>query len=160
MNMLIQDRRKLPLMTDNRSPLDSALARQNPALKPLVLVVEAHEPSRDLMKTILAMKGCEVVEADLPDVIAAAEKFQPRLVMFDIGRPFEDGLETIKQMQTCSSLDDVPIIITTNNGTSVFREKVTAAGYDELLVKPIDFDRLDWLLEKHLFTQSFETPSH
>lgn len=160
MDILIQDRRKFTLMPDNQLPLDGALARQNAAQKPLVLIVETHEPSRDLMKTILLMKGCEVVEADLPEVIAVAEKFQPRLVMLDIGRPFEEGLETIKQMQTCPTLDGVPIIITSGNGTSAFREEVTTAGYDEFLVKPIDFDRLDWLLEQHLFTQNSETPSH
>ncbi len=160
MDILIQDRRKFTLMPDNQFPLDNALGRQNAAQKPIVLVVEPHEPSRDLMKTILSLKGCEVVEADLPDVIAVAEKFQPCLVMFDVGRPFEEGLEVIKQMQTCSSLDDVPIIITSGNATSGFREKVTAAGYDEFLVKPIDFDRLDWLLEKHLFTRKADTPSH
>ncbi len=160
MDILMQDRRKFTLMPDNQFPLDGGLAQQNTAKKPLVLIVETREPSRDLMKTILRIKGCEVVEAGLHDAIAVAETTQPRLVLFDIGRPFEDGLETIKQMQTCQLLNQVPIIITSGNGTSAFREKVITAGYDELLVKPIDFDRLDCLLEKHLFTQSAETPSH
>lgn len=154
-----ESRKILPLMSDNQIFWDSVLQHPNSAQKPLVLIVEAHEPSRDLLQTILTRKGCDVIEADLENVMTIAEAVRPHLVMFDIGRPFTDGLETLKQMQTCQFLDGVPIIITSGNGTTSFREQVAATGYSELLVKPIDFDKLDWLLEQHLFTH-LGRPSH
>lgn len=147
-------------MIDTHLPLDSALKPQFSADKPLVLIVEDYEPSRDLLRILLNMKGCEVIEADLQDVIVAAEKFRPSLMLIDIGRPFKDSLETIKQVQKCESLSEVPKIITSGNGTSAFRDEVVAAGYDELLVKPIDFDKLDWLLEQYLSRKSSDTFSH
>jgi two-component system sensor histidine kinase BarA len=150
----------LNIMTNTPLPLDGTLKPQFSEDKPLVLIVEDYEPSRDLLRLLLTMKGCEVIEADLQDVIVAAEKFRPRLMLIDVGRPFKDGLETIKQVQKCESLSEVPKIVTSGNGTSAFRDEVVAAGYDELLVKPIDFKKLDWLLEQHLSRKSPDTFTH
>jgi DNA-binding response OmpR family regulator len=147
-------------MTNTHLPMDSALRPQFSAGKPLVLIVEDYEPSRELLRILLTMKGCEVIEAELQDVVEAAEKFCPSLILIDVGRPFKEGLETIKQVQKCESLSEVPIIITSGNGTTAFRDEVEAAGYNEFLVKPIDFDKLDWLLEQHLFHNSLDTLSH
>jgi DNA-binding response OmpR family regulator len=150
----------LNIMTNTPLPLDGALKPQFSADKPLVLIVEDYEPTRDLLRFLLAMKGCEVIEADLQDVIIAAEKFRPSLMLIDVGRPFKDSLETIKQVQKCESLSEVPKIITSGNGTSAFLDEVKAAGYDELLVKPIDFGKLDGLLEQHLFRKRSGTFTH
>lgn len=78
----------------------------------------------------------------------------------DVGRPFEEGLAVLKQMQACQSMVDVPVIITSGNATTAFREGVCDAGYNEFLVKPIDFDRLDRLLEEYLFPIGLDTPGH
>lgn len=159
MQILIQTRQTSTFMTDNRFSQDNALAYGG-ATKPLVLVVEAHEPSLDLLKTILAMKGCEVLEADVQDVIATSQTLRPHLIMVDVGRPFEEGLAVLKQMQACQWLTGVPVIITSGNGTTAFRDRVWDAGFNEFLVKPIDFDRLDRLLEEFLFPINPSTPSH
>lgn len=116
-----------------------------------VLIVEDQEDSRNMLKVLLGLKGYEVIEAgDGERAFRLAEELQPDLILMDINLPVQDGLATFRQMRKCLALRDVPIILTSGYSTSVFLNEVRAAGCEEFLVKPLDFDKLDSLLERHL----------
>jgi DNA-binding response OmpR family regulator len=138
-------------MTNKYPPLDKPRDRRRaPESRPLVLIVEEHEETRSLLRTIMMMKRYTVMEAEIEDVFSLADGVNPSLLLINIGRPFRDGLETIKHLREHQSFHDIPIIITSGNGSAAFRNEVKAAGYDRLLVKPIDIDELDELLEDYL----------
>src|SRR6185436_11938656 len=126
----------------------------NPSAPPrnsLVLVVEDHEESRKMLKVLLSLKGYEVIEAEEGErALELAKDKHPELVLMDISLPVRDGLAIYREMRNCSSLGDVPIILTSGYSTDAFRQEVQAAGCEEFLVKPLDFDELDRLLEYHL----------
>jgi DNA-binding response OmpR family regulator len=139
-------------MTNMHPPLDKPRDRRRaPESHPLVLIVEEHEETRSLLRTIMMMKRCAVMEMEIEDVFSLADGINPSLMLINIGRPFCDGLETLKHLREHKSFHHIPIIITSGNATIAFRNEVSAAGYDRLLVKPIDIDELDGLLEDYLF---------
>ena len=139
-------------MTNMHPPLDKPRDRRRASgSPPLVLIVEEHEGTRSLLRAIMMMKKCTVMEMEIEDVFSLAEGINPSLMLINIGRPFRDGLETLKHLREHKSFHQIPIIITSGNATTAFRNEVSAAGYDRLLVKPIDIDELDGLLEDYLF---------
>jgi CheY-like chemotaxis protein len=134
-----------PLM--NNFPAGSSVPPRNS----LVLVVEDHEESRKMLKVLLGLKGYEVIEAkEGARALELAKDVHPDLVLMDISSPMPEGLAVYREMRNCSSLGDVPIILTSGYSTDAFRQEVQAAGCEEFLVKPLDFDELDRLLESHL----------
>jgi len=100
---------------------------------------------------LLSLKGYEVIEAEEGErALELAKDKHPDLVLMDSSLPVRDGLAIYREMRNCSSLGDVPIILTSGYSTQAFRDEVQAAGCEEFLVKPLDFDELERLLESHL----------
>ncbi len=119
--------------------------------KPLVLVVDDHEDTRFLLKTILDIRGAEVLEAsDGEEAIEMAERERPDLVLMDAGLPRLDGLAATRRMRECASLCRVKIIFLSGQSQSAFRAVAFEAGCDDFLVKPFDLNQLDGVLDKHL----------
>jgi CheY-like chemotaxis protein len=139
-------------MSNAHPPMDSSLTQhQTPPGKPLVLIVEDHEDSRKMLKALLKLKDYEVIEAaDGACVLDLAEARHPDLILMDISLPISDGLALYRELRNHSALGEVPIILTSGYSTEDFRARVQAAGCQEFLVKPLDFDELDRLLERHL----------
>jgi two-component system chemotaxis sensor kinase CheA len=140
-------------MFPNRSnvvPLDNGASAQ-PAkslLKPTILVAEDSVDSREMMRTLLTMKGYEVCEAG--DGIAAVEvavRTQPDLIFVDLQLPKLDGLGVARNLRSYPKLRKTPIIILSGYDPSKYRQAAIEAGCNDYLVKPIDFDRLEKLLK-------------
>lgn len=134
-------------------PLDGASAQQDSDQKPLVLIVEDDDSSCELLKLMMYRKGCVVIEADLSNVIQVAEKAQPNLILLNIGRPFQVGLDTLRQMYQHDLLRRLPTIVTSANASAEFRAEVLTTGYGQFLVKPIDFDLLERLMGLNFYPQ-------
>ena len=64
--------------------------------------------------------------------------------------PDLDGLVFMRRLRSHWLLGDVPIVATSCNSAPAFRGEALAAGCNELLVKPLDFDHLERTLKKHL----------
>jgi CheY-like chemotaxis protein len=143
----------IPVMKNIPGPLESSFTQQNTDRKPVVLIAEADESSCELLKMMLSRKGCIVVEADLSNVIQVAEKFQPNLILLNIGRPFQAGLDILKQMYQHDLMRRLPTIVTSANASADFRNEVLATGYSQMLVKPLDFDLLERLIVLNFYPQ-------
>lgn len=115
---------------------------------PIVLVVEDHDDTREMLKTVLTMYGCQVIEAENGEVaLRQAEQTRPDLILLDMRIPLLDGLAVTRLIRHHPTLNDVPIAAVTGNAFE--REKIEArrAGCDYYLVKPLDFDRLEQLVK-------------
>jgi two-component system, OmpR family, KDP operon response regulator KdpE len=106
----------------------------------MVLVIDDELPLRRALRTSLAAKGFDVVEASNGDegVIAVADR-TPDLVVLDLGLPDVDGMEALARMRGFS---DVPVIVLTARDQQ--SEKVAAldAGADDYITKPFDTEEL------------------
>ena len=115
---------------------------------PVVLIVEDHDDTREMLKTLLGMFGCHVIEAEDGDrALNAAEKAHPDLILLDMEIPRLDGLTVTRLIRSHPNLHEVPIVAVTGNATPQFQAEVLRAGCNYCLVKPIDFDRLEELIQ-------------
>ncbi|MDT4953134.1 MAG: hypothetical protein QOJ02_1272 [Acidobacteriota bacterium] len=118
---------------------------------PLVLIVEDHEDTRFMLRTILELRGMRVVEAvDGEAGVRAAEKIRPDLILMDGTLPRLDGLDATRLIRESETLHGVPVVILSGHVAPKSQEAAFAAGCSDYLVKPLDFDQLDRILHKHL----------
>ena len=115
---------------------------------PCVLVVEDNDDSLFMLKTVLTRKGYRVAEAwDGKQAIDVAESEEIDLILLDLQLPRLNGLGVIHRLRQNAKLVNVPIVIITGQDPDKYRTSAIAEGCDDFLMKPIDFDRLDAVLE-------------
>jgi len=116
--------------------------------RPCVLVVEDNDDSVFMLKSVLGRKGYRVVEAwDGKQAIEVAEAEKLGLILLDLQLPRLNGLGVIHRLRQNPNLLNVPIVIITGQDPEKYRSSAIAEGCDDFLLKPIDFDRLDALLD-------------
>jgi two-component system cell cycle response regulator DivK len=121
--------------------------RRVKAGKPLVLVVEDHEDTRFILRTVLERSGCRVMEAaDGFEAIEMAGREQPDLILMDGSLPRLGGLAATRLIRQDTLLQEVLIVALSGWATPSFHAAALAAGCNECLDKPIDFKRLKSLL--------------
>lgn len=126
---------------------DQTFRRRSKAGKPLVLVVEDHEDTRFILRTVLERSGCRVVEAaEGFEAVEIAGREQPDLILMDGSLPLLGGLEATRLIRENTMLQEVLIVALSGWATPSFHAAALAAGCNECLDKPIDFKRLKSLL--------------
>lgn len=116
-----------------------------------VLVVEDFEDNRFMMRRLLEMSGYRVVEAeDGEQAIERASTERPDVILMDLSLPVLDGLAATRGIRRQPDLRDVPIVAVSAHDTADFHAEALAAGCNEYVTKPIDFDELESLLTRLL----------
>jgi CheY-like chemotaxis protein len=105
--------------------------------RPVVLLAEDHEDSRDALRTLLDAFGYRVVEAtNGREAVDRALAETPDIILMDMMMPRVDGLQATREIRAVPELRTVPIIaLTAMEGA---RDRVLDAGCDDLVPKPID----------------------
>ena len=102
-----------------------------------------------MFRTLLGTKGYRVVEAgDGEEVIQVTLRENPGLVLLDLGLPRMNGLNVIRRLRNDLNVIDVPVVVIT--GYDKHFDTAVAAGCDDYLIKPIDFGRLDSILDYYV----------
>ena len=115
---------------------------------PTVLVVEDDDNSRFVLRKILGSKGYRVLEAyDGKQAVEVASGEELNLILLDLQLPRLNGLGVIRELRENLNLESLPIVIMTACEPEKYRGSAIAAGCDDFLLKPIDFDRLDAVLD-------------
>jgi len=100
------------------------------------------------MQVLLRTKGYQVLTAtDGLQAIEVAVQEVPDLILLDLRLPKIDGLSVTRHLRRHSELRAVPIVIVSGYDATKYREAALDAGCDDYLMKPIDFDRLEDLLQ-------------
>lgn len=119
--------------------------------KQKVLVVEDFEDNRFMMRRLLEMSGYSVVEAENgEEAVRRAAEERPDLILMDLSLPLLDGLSATRSIRQNTNSRDVPIIAVSAHDTADFHAQALAAGCNEYVTKPIDFDELETLLARLL----------
>lgn len=143
-------------MITTRSSGKSPARRKAPAAraevsKPLILVVEDHRDTRDMLKYMLTARGFGVAEAENgEEAIDMAERLRPGLILMDASLPRLDGLSATRRMRELETLRTVPIVFLSGHAEPAWEVKARDAGGDDYLVKPFQMAQLDRTLAKHL----------
>jgi two-component system KDP operon response regulator KdpE len=108
--------------------------------KLIVLVIEDEAQIRRLLRVCLERNGYEVVEAPTGDEgISQAIRYQPDVVLLDLGLPDMEGLEVLKRLREWSR---VPVFVVSVRGRE--DDKITALdnGANDYLTKPFSTGEL------------------
>ena len=113
-----------------------------------VLVVEDFEDNRFMMRRLLEMSGYRVIEAvNGKQAVEAAISERPDLILMDLSLPMLDGLAATRRIREAEGLGRVPIVAVSAHDSADFHTEALAAGCNEYVTKPIDFDHLVRILD-------------
>jgi len=119
--------------------------------QPTILIVENDEDDRCLLKSILKLKGFNVIEAvDGQEAVELALLELPDLVLIDLKLPVMSGFSAIRTIKKFAELSQTPIIAVSFNKPVFHGRLALAAGCAAHMEKPIAFDQLDLLLDRLL----------
>lgn len=108
-----------------------------------ILIVDDHDDTRLMLRTLLEMEHLEVLEAaDGKTAFNIAVTQIPDLILMDLSIPIVDGLETTQLIRRHRLIGKVPIIFLSGRAEPTQRQAALAAGGDDFLVKPIDVDEM------------------
>jgi len=121
---------------------------ENRASDVTVLVVDDVADNLVLVSLSLQSEGFRVLTAtNGEEAIKVASLARPDLILMDIAMPDLDGLSAARRIRKLPGLEHVPIVALTAFSTSGFRQAAYEAGFDAYLTKPLDFDRLNSLID-------------
>lgn len=96
---------------------------------------------------ILKLNGNDVqVAHDGIEAIEKASVFKPSVILLDIGMPKMNGFDACRAIRNKPWGRDILIVAMTGWGQEEDRRKSTEAGFNDHLVKPVDFGTLMKLL--------------
>jgi PAS domain S-box-containing protein len=108
-----------------------------------VLVVDDNVDTAQGLGKLLKLLGHEVQTAfDGPTAIELARTYKPEVVLLDIGLPGMDGYEVASKLRQEACCKDAVIIAVSGYGQEEDRRRSREAGFDQHLVKPVDYDAL------------------
>jgi two-component system sensor histidine kinase/response regulator len=135
----------------------SVAARQSRAAAPAtrvrgrVLLVEDNPVNQTVGRKFLERFGCDVtVVGNGAEAIEAWQRTKYDLVLMDMQMPVMDGYAAaarIRELENGSTR--TPIVALTANAMTGERERVTGAGMDGLLTKPLDSEELGRTLARY-----------
>jgi CheY-like chemotaxis protein len=120
-----------------------------------VLIVEDHPLNMSIARKLLENVGISVIAA--VNGQEAVERFNMNYdsinaILMDIRMPVMDGLEATRLIRSSARKNsrDIPIIAMTANAFEEDRKAALDAGMDEHISKPIDIDKMKYILSKFL----------
>ncbi|WP_051937726.1 ATP-binding protein [Ferriphaselus sp. R-1] len=118
--------------------------------RPIILLVEDNMVNQRLAEAVLKKLGCDVLLAKNGlEAVTAMEHGRFALVLMDCQMPEMDGYEATRHIRRAEEGTGrhQPVVAMTANAMEGDREKCLAAGMDDYLTKPIDFERLKEVLD-------------
>ena len=111
-----------------------------------ILIVEDNDDAREALRMLLELDG-HVVEAaaEGSQALEIVRAKDPDLALVDIGLPGIDGYEVARRIRT-GDVKRPLLIALTGYGQPEDRRRATEAGFNSMLIKPVDPAALSELL--------------
>jgi CheY-like chemotaxis protein len=118
---------------------------------PVVMLVEDFEDTRQMMRRMLELSGCRVVEAaNGQEAIELSQRGGVDLVLMDLNMPVLDGFNATLRIREYERTRDVPVVAVTAYDSAESRAAAGAVGCCDYVVKPLDLENLAALLRRLL----------
>ena len=112
-----------------------------------IMIVDDDTSIRDTFEHHLSRSGYEVSTASsAEEALQSVAGIDPALVITDVRMPGMDGLELLGHLR--SKAPDIDVIVITAHEDMRGAMEAMKAGAQDYLVKPLDLDQLDLLLER------------
>lgn len=107
--------------------------------KPIVLIVDDFEDSRDMYGYVLSEAGFQVESAgDGREGLDKAARSCPDIILMDLSLPDIDGWDVIRQLKDQEATRQIPVVIL----TAYDLPATPMAGCDGVLIKPCRPDKM------------------
>jgi two-component system CheB/CheR fusion protein len=115
-----------------------------------VLVVEDNRDTADSLRLLLtAGPGHEVAVAySGPEGVEQARRSPPEVVLCDLGLPGLSGFEVARALRADPATAGAFLVCVSGYGQPEDRRRALEAGFNEMLIKPVDYDALVRLLAR------------
>jgi CheY-like chemotaxis protein len=114
-----------------------------------ILIVEDNADARESLVALLEMSGHRVAAADSGNAaLSGLSGSLPQLMLIDIGLPDIDGFALARRIRELPGADRIRLIALTGYGSAEDQARATASGFDAHLIKPLDLDALEELLQR------------
>lgn len=119
---------------------------------PTVLLVEDHPDSRFLVRRwVLDTGRARVVSAATgQEAVEAAARHRFDLALLDHELPDMDGIDLARELRVATRGAMPRLVSLTGHETSTILDRIRAAGFEEILTKPIDQEEFQALLQRML----------
>ncbi|MFA7472260.1 MAG: response regulator [Spirosomataceae bacterium] len=110
-----------------------------------VLIAEDSSVIQNLARKILEFQHYEITAVKNGEqVLHLLEKENFDIILLDINMPVLDGMETARRIRALpdEKKAKTPIVAITGNAKNYTDEDFKEAGFDDALMKPLNFDRL------------------
>jgi PAS domain S-box-containing protein len=144
------------IIADNSNINNSVLNKSSDVRKfeGKVLVAEDNINNQKLIDVLLKRLGLNpVIVSNGEEALSMYKIDKFDLILMDINMPVMDGMRATKEiglLMKSSEYYHVPIVALTANSIVGDKEKYLSQGMDDYLSKPIEFDRLLYILDKYL----------
>jgi DNA-binding response OmpR family regulator len=114
-----------------------------------LLIIEDSNDVRLLLEMELARQGYAIVTADRGESgLRAAQRERPSVIVSDLGLPDMDGFELLRRLRADPLARGTPAIAMSGFGAWSEVEAARAAGYDAVLIKPVEIHELLRAIER------------
>jgi CheY-like chemotaxis protein len=110
-----------------------------------VLIAEDSSVIQNLVKKILEFQNFEItVVKNGEQVVQLLGKEDFDVILLDINMPVMDGMECVKAIRDLKDAKKaaIPVVAITGNARNYSDADFTTAGFNEVLMKPLNFDKL------------------
>ena len=117
-----------------------------------VLVAEDFDDTRAMIRLLLEMKGCRVLEAvNGREAVEAASAHcsEIDLILMDLRMPVMTGVEATRLIRERAETCRVPIVAMSAHCEGNWRDEAFEAGVTDCFSKPIELGLLDELLSRY-----------
>ena len=120
-----------------------------------MLVVEDHDDTRLMLRTMLEMRGgIVVVEArNGAMAIALATNVHVDLILMDTDLPGLDGYAATSRIRKHTLTHEIPIVMMSGHAEPAAQMRAFAAGCTEYLVKPFSLHGFDAVVDRYLYAE-------
>lgn len=114
------------------------------------MIVDDYADAREMMKILISFYGYEVIEAaDGSEAVEKSLQCHPDLIFMDLALPGMDGATAVKTIRKMNGFDKISILALTGFGNTSL-EKAIESGFDGVLIKPLQIEKLEPLLKHYL----------
>ena len=111
--------------------------------RPLVLVVDDHDDTRELYIMSLAAFGFEAIEAsDCEQAFRHAWQSHPDIVVTDLTLPGGDRWQLVQDLKREARTRDIPVVLLTGHAAPSLRKRAEREGCAAFVAKPCLPDEL------------------
>lgn len=112
-----------------------------------ILLVDDHDDSRELLEVLWERSGHHVKSAATgTSGVATAISFRPHIAFIDIRLPDISGFDVARTLRVEMGASCPRLVALSGFGHPEVRDRALRDGFDEYVIKPVDFNALEALI--------------